>query len=143
MSRRSELIELQVRMPRVHVYFTYCISHSWPRTSQHCKMTPNSTGGRRKIESFAFRSGAKGARIRDLCGESFRTVGSFLNLVHKTAISQAAVGDHFRSPYGAVWNSFSVNLSHRAVPRSRAPAKISPSGTHSLRHWPLFCCAPA
>jgi hypothetical protein len=27
---------------------------------------------------------------------------------------------------------------HRAVPRSRAPAKIGPSGTQSLKRWHLF-----
>ena len=43
--------------------------------------------GEQKIENFAFRAGAKGARIRDLRGESFRTVGSLLNLAHKNAIS--------------------------------------------------------
>jgi hypothetical protein len=66
---------------------------------------PTSTSAMRKIENVAVRAGANGARIRiwrELC---YRNQISVLILVHNNSISRAGVGDHFRSPADAVWNS--------------------------------------
>ena len=52
-----------------------------------------------KIENVASRAGANGARIRNLRAESSRNQVSLLILVHKNAISQAGVGDHFRKSF--------------------------------------------
>ena len=56
----------------------------------------------RKFENVEHRAGAHGARFQNLRGESFRTVGSFLNLVRKNAISRAGVGDHFRKSFRCI-----------------------------------------
>ena len=62
---------------------------SEPVLSHRCKMTPNSTNARRKIENVAFRAAGNGARIRKLHAESFRNQVSLLISVHKHAISRA------------------------------------------------------
>jgi hypothetical protein len=53
------------------------------------KMTPNSTNARRKIEHFAFRARANGARIRNLSAESSQNQVSVLISVHQNSISRA------------------------------------------------------
>jgi hypothetical protein len=47
--------------------------------------------GRQNIQNFAFRAGARGARIRDLRGEGFRRVVSFLKLAHTTRFREGVV----------------------------------------------------
>jgi hypothetical protein len=76
------------------------------------QIDPNSTSTKRNIESFASRMVGNGARIRNLRETRSRNQVSVLILVHTISMSQAGVGDDFRSPSDAVWNSYLGGRGH-------------------------------
>jgi hypothetical protein len=90
---------------------------------------PNSTKARRKIEKVASRAAGHGARIRILCEIGCRIQVSIPTLIHENASSRAGVGDHFRSPSGAVWNSCFGGQGHHD---EGTKVHTGPAGSHSV-----------